>query len=121
MPILEDRIAAGMGSVIDESRVKEWVLVPSWQLRRGARYCCLQITGDSMEPSLRGGALVLVNLDRHDPTRLVGRLVASYIPNDGAVVRELWEDETRRYWILWARNPEHKDRIVRKDDEGGVT
>jgi hypothetical protein len=33
-------------------------------------------------------------------------------------VKELWEDETRRYWILRARNPEHKDRVVRKDDEG---
>jgi phage repressor protein C with HTH and peptisase S24 domain len=74
---------AGLGSKIDEARVKEWVIVPSWRLRRGSRYCFLQITGDSMEPSLRRGDLVLVNLDRQDPTRLVGRLVASYIPNDG--------------------------------------
>lgn len=118
VPILEDTIAAGPGSDIDFSNVSDWAQVSSWRLKRQHRYYFLRVTGDSMEPLLRKGSLILVNLDRNDPKQLRDRLVAAYLPNEnGATVKILREEERGQYWILHPVNPAYKDRVVSKRED----
>ncbi len=72
-----------------------------------------------MEPQLRNGDLLLVNLTRNDPNRLKEKLVAAYLPDEeGATVKVLREDAVGRFWVLHARNPVYKDRVVPKDLDG---
>lgn len=118
VPILEDTIAGGPGSEIDFSKVSDWAQVSSWRLKRHHSYYFLRVTGDSMEPLLRKGSLILVNLNRRDPRQLRDRLVAAYLPNEnGATVKILQEEERGRYWILHPTNPTYKDRVVSKKEE----
>ena len=119
VPILEDRIAAGPGRGLDFSRIEDWARVPRWKLKRGNSYYMLRVTGDSMEPQLRGGDLILVNLTRRDPNRLKEKLVAAWLPEeDGATVKVLSEDQDKKFWVLRPRNRLYKERVIPKDLEG---
>ena len=119
VPILEDKIAAGPGRSLDFKRIEDWARVPRWKLKRGNSYYMIRVTGDSMEPQLRKGDLILINLTRRDPNRLKEKLVAAYLPDEeGATVKILREEEKGRFWILHARNPLYKDRVIPKDIEG---
>ncbi len=72
-----------------------------------------------MEPQLRNGDLLLINRTRNDPNRLKEKLVAAYLPDEeGAIVKVLREDAAARFWVLHARNPVYKDRVVPKDLDG---
>ncbi len=72
-----------------------------------------------MEPQLRSGDLLLINLTRNDPNRLKEKLVAAYLPDEeGATVKVLREDAAGHFWVLHARNPVYKDRVVPKDLDG---
>ncbi len=72
-----------------------------------------------MEPQLRSGDLLLINLTRNDPNRLKEKLVAAYLPDEeGATLKVLREDAAGRFWVLHARNPVYKDRVVPKNPEG---
>src|SRR5258706_10030694 len=70
VPILEEKIAAGPGSPLDFQRIEDWARIPSWKLKRTNAYYMIRVTGRSMEPQLRAGDLILVNLTRRDPNRL---------------------------------------------------
>ncbi|MGE0680023.1 MAG: helix-turn-helix transcriptional regulator [Candidatus Binatia bacterium] len=119
IPILEDKIAAGPGQAVDFARVEDYALIPATRLHRQAQYYLLRISGDSMEPDLRPGDLILVNLSRNDPRQLKDRIVAAYLPDEGgATVKILREDETGKFWILQARNQSYRERVISKKDEG---
>lgn len=119
VPILADTIAAGPGREVDFSRHAEGFLeVPIGQLRKRHVYYCLRLTGDSMEPYLYAGDLMLVNLTRRDPRVLKQRIVVAYLPSeDGATVKILFEDETEKFWVLRASNPLYRDLVVPKKEE----
>ena len=118
VPILEDRIAAGPGRTLDFGKIEDWARVPRWKLKRGNSYYMLRVTGDSMEPQLHAGDLILVNLTRRDPIRLKEKLVAAWLGEiDGATIKLLQEDENGRFWVLRPRNRIYKDIVIAKDNE----
>ena len=118
VPILEDRIAAGPGRSIDFAKIEDWARIPRSKLKRGNSYYMLRVTGESMEPQLHAGDLILVNLTRRDPNRLKGKVVAAWLGDiEGATVKVLEEDEQRKFWVLHPRNRLYKEIVIPKNQE----
>ena len=85
--------AAGSGAVVDDERITGGLKFRrDWLRKHGlnARDCrVLQVMGDSMEPTLVGGASILVNLARQ--RRRVGRIYVVRT-DDGLVVKRASKD-----------------------------
>lgn len=117
--ILEDRVVAGLGGVLDIKKIAEWEEVPAKRLHRRHEYRFIKVTGESMEPILHPGDLLLVNFSRRDPRTLKDRAVLAYIRDeDMATVKVLEEDSTGKFWMLRALNPLHGVRVIPKKEDG---
>ncbi len=69
----------------------EWMAVPRVQLKSGNEYWILRLTGDSMARFFSPEALLLVNFSRCNPKARIGKVVAAWMDNDGAIAKRLLE------------------------------
>lgn len=65
VPVLTENAATGPSRSFTIKDVKEWVWIPRTQLRRRElhRLVAMEVVGDSMEPVIRNGAVVAIDLD----------------------------------------------------------
>lgn len=71
VPLLDIRVAAGPGNLVESEAVLERVPIPAFLLRRIVRVdpnslVLVSATGDSMEPTIREGEMLLVDTSVHD-------------------------------------------------------
>jgi transcriptional regulator with XRE-family HTH domain/SOS-response transcriptional repressor LexA len=60
VPLLEQRLSAGPGAVLpEEDEAKALIRVPGYLARYGENVAALEVDGDSMEPTLRRGDMVV--------------------------------------------------------------
>jgi SOS-response transcriptional repressor LexA len=103
-PLIESGVAAGVGRALDE--VPEvWVDVPSDV--PGGRYVALRVAGDSMEPLLAHGDVVLVELG---VAATAGAVIVARNADDGYMVKRVERvasagDETT---VLTSINPDYQ-------------
>ena len=83
-PLVDLGVAAGAGRELWDEPVSDWVVVPD-ELPAG-RYLALRIAGDSMEPMMHTGDIVLVRLG--GPVR-VGTVIVARHPDDGYVCKKV--------------------------------
>ncbi|MFQ5894788.1 MAG: XRE family transcriptional regulator [Nitrospinota bacterium] len=63
VPVVSGEVAAGNARIVDES-VEGWALLPHAELRRSGRnLVAVQVQGNSMEPDIPDGAIVVVDRD----------------------------------------------------------
>ncbi len=110
----EVRLAAGTGEVVFEESPEVSIAVaaealPSWT--RPERLTCVRAAGDSMEPTLHDGDLVVVDAGRSDP--LDGHLFAVRTAA-GLVIKRLRQRRAR--WFLTSDNRAHPPHAVAEDD-----
>ena len=110
----EVRLAAGTGEVVFEESPEVSIAVSadalaSWA--RPGRLTCVRAAGDSMEPNIRDGDLVVVDGARTDP--LDGQLFA--VRTDGGVVIKRLR-QNRGRWLLASDNRAHPSQPVAEDD-----
>ena len=110
----EVRLAAGTGEVVFEESPEVSIAVSadalaSWA--RPGRLTCVRAAGDSMEPNIRDGDLVVVDAARTDP--LDGQLFA--VRTDGGVVIKRLR-QNRGRWLLASDNRAHPSQPVAEDD-----
>jgi SOS-response transcriptional repressor LexA len=111
LPLLKDRIAAGMPTEIDESDVEphpalayaEWCPDPEQMV-------CIRVRGDSMEPTLADGDIVAVNHAVRDPKKLLGKVVALR-DGGGATVKRLRFSKKLGLYLGRPDNPENDDLV----------
>lgn len=62
VPVVSGSIAAGTGRIPDDI-VEDWAWIPVEQLRGRSRddLVCIRVTGESMEPIIRNGAMICVD------------------------------------------------------------
>ena len=110
----EVRLAAGTGEVVFEESPEVSIAVAAEALAswaRADRLICVRAAGDSMEPTLHDGDLVVVDPGRSDP--LDGQLFA--VRTDaGLVIKRL--RQRRRRWLLTSDNRAHPPHAVDQDD-----
>lgn len=108
------RLAAGTGEVVFEESSDVSIAVAAEALAawaRPERLTCVRAAGDSMEPTIRDGDLVVVDTGRTEP--LDGSLFA--VRTDaGFVVKRLRRTADR--WLLTSDNPAYTSRDVGSDD-----
>ena len=108
------RLAAGTGAVVFEESPEVSIAVATEALASWARpdrLTCVQVAGDSMEPTIHDGDLVAVDAGRTDP--LDGQLFAART-DAGLVVKRLRQSGGR--WLLASDNPAHPPRPVADGD-----
>ena len=108
------RLAAGSGEIIFEESPEMSIAVAREALAtwaRPERLTCVRAAGDSMEPTIRDGDLVVIDAGRTAP--LDGGLFA--VRTDaGLVVKRLRQSGSR--WLLASDNPVHDPRAAAEDD-----
>lgn len=110
----EVRLAAGTGEVVFEESPEVSIAVAAEALAswaRPERLTCVRAAGDSMEPTLLDGDLVVVDSGRSDP--LEGQLFAVRT-GAGLVIKRLRQDRGR--WLLTSDNRTHAAHPVTEDD-----
>lgn len=110
----EVRLAAGTGEVVFEESPEVSIAVATGALASWARpdrLTCVRAAGDSMEPTIHDGDLVVVDAGRTDP--LDSQLFA--VRTDaGVVIKRLRQKRGR--WLLTSDNPARRSRAVTEED-----
>ncbi len=110
----EVRLAAGTGEVVFEESPEVSIAVAAEALAswaRPERLTCVRAAGDSMEPNIRDGDLVVVDPARTDP--LDGQLFA--VRTDGGLVIKRLR-QSRGRWLLASDNRTHASHPVAEND-----
>ncbi len=110
----EVRLAAGTGEVVFEESPEVSIAVATGALASWARHdrlACVRAAGDSMEPTLHDGDLVVVDPGRSEP---LDRQLFAARTDAGLVIKRL--RQVRGRWLLTSDNPSHPSRAVAAED-----
>jgi phage repressor protein C with HTH and peptisase S24 domain len=110
VPCVEMAAAAGAGRELWDEAAEQWLVLPEGMPR--VRALALRIAGESMEPLLRDGDTVLVELG---PALARGRVVVARHPEDGYVCKRV-ERVGRRDVLLASLNRACGDVTIPRDD-----
>ncbi len=109
IPIVEGTITAGTGAVADD-RVKGYLWLPKQYLKSPAgyecRYVAVQVEGDSMEPLLSDGELVIIDRVRCKIEDITSKGIFAVNAGWGTVVKHLKYDKKTNTLQLISANPE---------------
>lgn len=108
-PRLDLGIAAGSGRELWDEPCESWLTLDG-ELPRG-RYVALTVRGDSMEPLLHSGDVILV---RMGPDLARDAVVVAHRPDEGFVVKRVG-DVTRAQVELLSLNPAFPPIVLRRD------
>ena len=106
IPYYDVKVSAGPGAEAEDERVKGRIAFrTSWLRERGiepTESCLVDVKGDSMEPRLKHGDLVLIDRREHE---LRARSVYAFVDVDGALrVKRL--ERVGQLLVLTSDNPE---------------
>lgn len=68
-----------------------------------------------MEPNIKAGSVVFVDLGPRKPEELIGKTVAAFVPDLGTLVKQFKRNQQKDMWTLYSVNPEAEDITVPKD------
>jgi SOS-response transcriptional repressor LexA len=108
-PLLDLAAAAGVGRELWDEPCETWIELPRNVPR--ARYVALRVAGDSMDPLLTAGDVILVKLD--DAPSVDG-LVVVRLPDDGFVVKRVAR-LSRQSLELASFNPAYASIVVQRE------
>lgn len=90
IPLLRDAAAAGSPRLVEDGQIEDLVLLPRAWCPRPADTSCIRVAGDSMEPKLAHGDLVVVErLQPAERAALFGKMVAAWHRDEGVTVKWL--------------------------------
>jgi SOS-response transcriptional repressor LexA len=108
--VVDFAVAAGVGRELWDEPAERWVALPD-EMADG-RHVALTVAGDSMEPALHAGDVVLVRLG---PECARGTVVVARRPDDGYVVKRVGA-VTRREVELTSLNPAYPPVRIPRDE-----
>lgn len=114
VPIVSGKIAGGSGQVANDL-VEDWAWIPVSQLhgKSSKHLACVKVTGDSMEPMIKEGAMVCI--DRSDIPHSKRKVQADAIyavRKDGDLISVKHIDFTDHIMVLMSENRLHHPTIV---------
>ncbi|MCR4579509.1 MAG: helix-turn-helix transcriptional regulator, partial [Treponema sp.] len=69
IPVMEQAFSAGHGQFVpDSEEVKEYISVPNNLRKLGNKFAASRVRGDSMEPTLFDGDIIICDMDGYDGT-----------------------------------------------------
>lgn len=109
VPVL-GRCAAGIECFAD-TNIEEYIPVDARLIHDGYDYCFLRVKGDSMEPEIREGDLVLVRVQDSVNS---GAIAVVLIDDENGVVKRFEYDFVHA--VLISENPSYEPRVFRKEE-----
>lgn len=91
VPLLRDAAAAGTPRAVNETEVDRLIPIPQDWLPHGGNLYAMKVRGDSMDPILLDGHIVIIDTSQNDPASLINEMVAA--DDDGVTIKWLREDE----------------------------
>ncbi len=102
---LYDSISAGCG--IEEGQILDFINVP---IIKNPQDCfAINVKGDSMEPGIPDGSIIIVRKNEEIPNGKIG----AFVTDDGAVVKRV--QRTKKETILISDNPKYPPKIIDKN------
>jgi phage repressor protein C with HTH and peptisase S24 domain len=89
VPLLKDAASAGAGRIIDPADVEDYLFVRPRRVPDRTYTIAIKVTGSSMEPSLRDGYTVVVDVRERPPEELVNCMVLARNPAGEILVKYL--------------------------------
>lgn len=113
IPLLRDAAAAGTPRAIDEKDIERLIPMPRDFVPRGGTLYAIKVRGDSMEPLLLDGHIVIVDVEKRDPKTLVNCMIAAR-DEDGVTIKWMREDEGEFLLIPNHVSVRHQVRRLRR-------
>lgn len=104
--LLSDPAAAGTPREIDPTDVEGYCLIYKKWITHAKDTTCIRVAGDSMHPTLQDGSIVAVNHAVREVKKLINKIVAANVNDEGVVVKWLRQTGSGR-WILESENRDH--------------
>ncbi len=95
--------------LVDEKDIEGFVVIYQKWVKRGHKYRCLRVKGNSMHPVISDGFIVAIDLKENVPLKLQHQIVAAR-HQDGVTIKYLLL--TGKEYILFPHNTAEYDVIV---------
>jgi len=89
IPLLKDAAAAGSPRMIDESEIDDLLFMRPSRAPHPGKTVAIRVVGSSMEPSLRDGFIVALDMQQQNPAELANAMVAARDPSGAVTVKYL--------------------------------
>ena len=109
IPLISDPVAAGNLLIIDERDIEGFAVIYRAWVKRGHKYRCLRVRGNSMHPIISDGFIVAIDLNENDPRQLLRQIVAAR--HEGSITIKYLIMNAKNY-ILFPYNTEEYNPII---------
>ncbi len=114
VPLLRDAAAAGTPRAIEEHEIERMLALPASWLPKGGHLFAVKVSGDSMEPIILDGHIVLIDTEQRDIKSLVGKMVAARQAGDGVTIKWLRKDEDIYLLVPQHVSPKFPVKVIRE-------
>lgn len=114
IPLLKDSVAAGTPRATNEKEIAQMLAFPRAWFRSPGELYALRVAGDSMSPVIGDGYIVIVDVSKRDPKKLVEHMVAAR-EGDGVTIKWLRRDGDTYLLVPQHVTPRHPVRIMRAE------
>ncbi len=105
---LYDSISAGCG--VEEGQILDFINVP---ILKNPQDCfAVNVKGDSMEPNIPNGSIIIVRKNEEIPNNKIG----AFITDDGAMVKRV--QRTKKETFLISDNPKYPPKVIDENSLG---
>ncbi len=111
IPLLRDPVSAGVPRLTDEREVVRHIGFPREWLQPGGDLVALKIQGDSMNPLLANGFIVIVDLSKRRKEELVGKIVVARLDEE-ITIKKL--QVVSGVYFLEPQNPEYEPMVIKR-------
>lgn len=109
IPLISGIAAAGNPFIIDERDIEGFAIIYRTWIKRGHKYRCLRVRGESMHPVISDGFIVAIDLNENNPKKLLRQIVAAR--HEGIVTIKYLITDSKNY-ILFPHNTEEYVPII---------
>jgi SOS-response transcriptional repressor LexA len=119
IPLLKDSIAAGIGRIVTESEIDNYLTFPKEWMPQRTSLTALKVRGDSMSPIIESGYIVLVDTSQRDPKSLIGDMV---VAREGDALTVKWLRKEASFYQLVPQHTSirHPVRILTEGQDFGI-
>ena len=119
IPLLKDAVAAGTPRATDENEIEQNLAFPRSWFRSPGELFALKIVGDSMAPVIGDGYIVVVDVSKRDPRKLIEHMVAAREGN-GITIKWLRRDGDTFLLVPQHVTPRHQVRVMRAEGDFSI-
>ena len=116
IPLLADAVAAGNPRTINERDIEQVIPMPTSWLPSRSKLYAVRVDGDSMDPVLKDGDIVVIDTSKQNAKKLVDHMVAARV-GEGVTIKYLRSDGVHLMLVPQHTSVRHPIKILTADQE----